>query len=56
MENDKFAELGKNFYAWQSSNKLKFTFSPAHQGLEDEIKRVSELIDYIKEKIRIKGN
>ena len=55
MENNRYINLGKNFYEWYRTNKIKFTFVTPSKGLESEIKRVAELIDYAEEKKRLKG-
>jgi len=55
MENNKFIDLGKNFYNWYRADKIKFTVSDHSTGLESEIKRVAELIDYAQEKKQLQG-
>jgi len=55
MENDKFLNLGKNFYDWYRSNKVNFTIKASNPSLDSEIKRVAELIEYVVEKKRLKG-
>ena len=55
MQHDKFIELGSNFYDWYSSGKLKFIVNGPDQGLESEIKRIAQLIEYVQEKRRLKG-
>jgi len=50
MENEKFINLGKNFYDWYKSNKLKLVFKDTSQALGSEVKRVDELMVYVKEK------
>ena len=54
MENDKYIALGRNFYEWYNSNKVDFALSTAHRSLDSEIKRVVELIEYVKEKKRLR--
>ena len=55
MENDKFLNLGRNFYDWYASGKLKFKVTGTVPSLEGEIQRVAGLIEYVKEKKRLKG-
>jgi len=54
MENDKFFKLGKTFYEWYSTNRVELLIKPNGQNLDSEIKRVAELIEYVKEKRRLK--
>ena len=55
MENDKFLNIGKNFYEWYKTGKLKFNFNYGANELKSEFKRVVELIEYVEEKKRLKG-
>ena len=55
MQNDKFIELGRNFYDWYNSGKLKLTVNGLDSSLESEIKRIAQLIEYVQEKRRLKG-
>ncbi|MBF0521933.1 MAG: hypothetical protein HQL24_02635 [Candidatus Omnitrophica bacterium] len=50
MENKIYLDLGKSFYDWHHSGKLKFFFEEDNKNLEMEIERVSELVEYVKEK------
>ena len=55
MENDKYLDLGKSFYEWYKNKKLTLTVNAYNLSLEAEIKRVTELIAYVEEKRRLKG-
>ena len=50
MENKIFSNLGKNFYEWYDSEKLKFRFDSRDKDLESDIAQVGELIAYVKGK------
>lgn len=50
MENKIYVTLGKTFYEWHRSDKLKFIFSEENRNLNMEIERVSELIAYVMKK------
>ncbi len=55
MENEKYINLGKHFYSWYRSGKVSITINNSSKGLENEIKRVADLIDYVEEKKRLKS-
>ena len=55
MENDKYLELGREFYNWYSSGKLNLSFKAGNGKLDAEIQRVTELIAYVIEKHKLKG-
>ena len=55
MENDKMMALGKDFYDWYRSKKLRLEFGGRDKNLQGEIERVAELIEYVIEKKQLKG-
>ena len=55
MENDKYRKIGKNFYDWYKTGKLRFIINDGNSELKSEFKRVVELIEYVEEKKRLKG-
>ena len=55
-KNEVFLNLGQAFYEWYRSDKLKFVYGTEGKNLETEIERISELIEYVKDKKRSLGD
>ena len=45
-----FQNLGKNFYEWYMADNLKFECKPDNMNIKAEIERLSQLIEYVKNK------
>ncbi len=46
-DKEQFQNLGQTFYEWYKQDKLKFIYGTDSRNLEMEIKRISELIEYV---------
>jgi hypothetical protein len=49
-EKKKFRNLGQTFYRWYKADKVKFVYGTEARGLDMEIQRIAELIEYVKKK------
>jgi len=48
MNNEHFFDLGVNFYEWYKKGKVKFVYGTESKNLDEEIVRISKLIEYVK--------
>jgi hypothetical protein len=49
--NDRFFhDLGKQFYEWHRSNRIRFEYGGPGKDPEPEVERIAGLIDYVEKK------
>jgi len=45
-----FRNLGRMFYDWYETDRVKFVYGTEGKSLDVEIEHISELIEYVKKK------
>ena len=50
MKREAFRDLGERFYDWHKAGRVKFVYGTEGKDLNEEIKHILELIEYIKKK------
>jgi biotin synthase-like enzyme len=53
MKRRLFRDLGKMFHGWYRAGRVKFVYGTQGRDLDEEIKHISQLIEYVKKKKQI---
>jgi hypothetical protein len=52
MKKEELRHIGQLFYDWHKADKVEFIYGPEAKDIQAEIKRLSQLIEYVENKKR----